>query len=57
MLNVHVVAFPLGSVAVYVTVVLPIGNVAPGICDPMGVTGPELSVAVGAVHVAMAHRT
>ena len=40
MLNVHVAILPLGSVAVYVTTVVPTGNVAPGLYDPTGITKP-----------------
>src|SRR3954471_19733711 len=40
------------SVNVYVTVVAPKANVAPGSCVALTETPPQLSVAVGAVHVA-----
>jgi hypothetical protein len=43
----------LASVNVYVTVVVPTGKVAPGIWLELDVTGPQLSVAVGGVQVAV----
>lgn len=42
------------SVAVYVTVVIPIGKVLPLVCEPVNVAIAQLSLAVGAVHVAVA---
>jgi hypothetical protein len=46
---VQIEALPLLSVAVYLTCVVPKGNVAPGVCVDTNVTVPQLSVAVGAV--------
>ena len=40
--------------AVYVTVVVPMSKVSPGLCDDVNVTCPELSVAVGAVQETVA---
>lgn len=45
----HTEEFPFASVAVYLTCVVPKGNVAPGVCVDTNVTVPQLSVAVGAV--------
>ena len=50
----HVVLLLWASVAVYVTVVNPSGNVSPGFAVLVRVTEPQLSVATGAVHVAVA---
>jgi hypothetical protein len=49
-----IAVLPLASIALYVTVVTPIGNAAPDakLLDTEGV--PQLSVAVGATHVATA---
>ena len=53
--NAHVAVLLLASLAVYVTVVAPTANAAPDTCVPVTVTAPgQLSVAVGAVHVAVA---
>jgi len=38
-------------VAVYVTAVVPLGKIAPGLCVLVTVTAPQLSVAVGAVQL------
>ena len=46
-----VVAFPAPSVAVYVTVVVPSGKVAPELCVLVKTTPAQLSLAVGAVQV------
>ena len=48
-----VVVFPAASVAVYVTVVVPKANTDPELCELVNVTPEQLSVAVGAVHVAI----
>ena len=50
----HVSVFPVGSVDVYVTVVVPMGKVLPGVWDGDSVWLPELSVAVGSVQVTFA---
>jgi hypothetical protein len=42
----HVPVLPHASVAVTVTVVVPIGNTLPEAIEKFGVTGPQLSVAV-----------
>jgi hypothetical protein len=52
--KVQVDTFPDSSVAVYTTVVVPMGKVSPGSCDDTRVTNPQLSVAIGAVQVATA---
>src|SRR5688572_28321220 len=44
--------FPVSSMKVYVTVVLPIGNLLPGACDFSTVTSPQLTTAIGSSHVA-----
>ncbi len=50
----HEAVFPAASVPMYVTSVVPSGNVDPGVCDPSTVTAPQLSVNTGAGQVAMA---
>ena len=53
-----VAALPAASLTLYVTVVVPTGNVAPGVCEPVGVRAPsQLSFAVGGVHVTTALHT
>jgi hypothetical protein len=53
--NVHVELLPAASVNVYVTGVEPKPKVAPDVCVLVGVIDPpQLSKAVGAVHVAVA---
>ena len=49
-----VASLEYGSVAVYVTRVVPIVNVFPGLCVDVSVTWPELSLAVGGVQVTAA---
>jgi hypothetical protein len=49
----HVVVLPKASVALYATVVSPIGNTAPELCVLITKGVPQLSVAVGGVHVTM----
>src|SRR5690606_40733380 len=51
--NEHVAVLPAPSVAVYVTVVVPIGNTSPLLCELDNDT-EQLSDAVGAVHVTTA---
>jgi hypothetical protein len=48
-----VVTKPAASVAVYVTVVIPNGNTSPEVWVLVSVTPKQLSLAVGAVHVAI----
>jgi hypothetical protein len=50
-LKVQTLTFPAASVAVYFTCVVPFGNVAPGACVDVSTGVPQLSVAVGGVHV------
>ena len=46
---------PAASIAVYVTTVLPIGNVSPGLWFDVSVTGsPEMSLEEGGVHKTVA---
>ena len=52
--NVLVTALKEESVAVYVTVVVPIAKASPGLWLDVSVTSPELSSAVGSVHVTTA---
>src|SRR5690606_26260694 len=52
--NEHVAVLPAPSVAVYVTVVVPIGKTSPGSCVLVNVVPVQLSVNVGAVHVTTA---
>src|SRR5690606_33985141 len=52
--NEHVVVLPAPSVAVYVTVVVPIGITSPGSCVLVNVVPVQLSVNVGAIHVTTA---
>ena len=49
-----ITALESGSVAVYLTRVSPIGKVSPGSWFDVSVTEPELSLAVGGVHVTTA---
>jgi hypothetical protein len=49
--NEHVILFPASSVAVYVTVVVPTGNTSPLFAVLVNVFIPQLSAAVGAIHV------
>ena len=52
MVNEQAAEFDAPSVKIYVTVVIPTGNLSPGSCVPTCVGGiPELSVAVGSIHV------
>jgi hypothetical protein len=53
-LNVQIAVRPAASVAVYFTCVAPIGNRLPEVCVDISDGVPQLSVAVGAVHVATA---
>jgi len=50
-LNEQVDVFPKSSVAVYCTVVTPLGKLLPEVCVLVNVTLPQLSVAVGGVQV------
>ena len=52
--NDEVAAFEYESVAVYLTTVSPIGKVSPGSWFDVSVTEPELSLAVGGIHVTTA---
>ena len=54
MINDDVTWFNEGSVAVYITVVEPMGNVLPVSWFDDNWTTPELSLAVGGVHVTVA---
>ena len=51
------IEFPEPSVAVYVTVVIPIGNSVPELLLPDSETEPELSDAVGSVQLTVAVAT
>ena len=52
--NVSVIILEEGSTAVYVIVVVPSSKVSPGLWLDVNVTVPELSLAVGSVHVTIA---
>ena len=52
--NEDIAAFESGSVTLYLTTVSPIGKVSPGSWFDVSVTEPELSLAVGDVHVTTA---
>lgn len=54
--NVQVLTLPFTSVAVYVTVVVPIGNDSPLLWFVVSDAIPQLSVADGSVHVATAEQ-
>ncbi len=54
--KVHGVVLPHGSMAVYVTVVVPIGNVSPELYVEVKLATEQLSLAVGGVQVTAAEQ-
>lgn len=49
--KIQLAKFPCRSKNVYVTVVVPIKKLVPDVCDCVLVTGPEISLAIGSVHM------
>ncbi len=54
-LKLHVLTLPAKSVAVYVTMVVPLGKVDPGICELFTCNPGQLSWNTGAIHVTGLH--